>query len=267
MNDTPDILKKILQHKSEQVAGRKKSRPVEGFKEQLEAASTPRGFYRALQGRVNQGQPAIIAEIKKASPSLGVIREDFRPLEIAQSYLFHGATCLSILTDYLFFQGSEANLQMVHGVCPLPILRKDFIIDPYQIYESRALEADCILLIAAALEDPLMGELAELSKELGMDVLIEVHNEEELHRALTLEVPMIGINNRNLHTFETRLQTTLELQAQIPDECLIVTESGIHTREDVTFMRNQGIHSFLVGETFMKATEPGEKLAELFNQV
>lgn len=266
MSNTPDVLKKILQHKFEQVATRKKSRPVEVFKEQLDAASTPRGFYQALQSRVDQGRPAIIAEIKKASPSLGVIREDFRPLEIAQSYLFHGATCLSILTDYKFFQGSEANLQMIHGICPLPALRKDFIIDPYQVYESRALEADCILLIAAALEDPLMEELAELAKELGMDVLIEVHNAEELERALAIEVPMIGINNRNLHTFETRLQTTLDLLAQIPDERLVITESGIHTRENIAFMRSQGVHSFLVGEVFMKAAEPGEKLAELFNQ-
>lgn len=266
MNDIPDVLKKILQHKAEQVAARKKRMPVEAFKDQLAAAPAPRGFYQALQNRVDQGKSAVIAEIKKASPSLGVIREDFRPLEIAQSYLFYGATCLSILTDSKFFQGSEANLQMVHGACPLPALRKDFIIDPYQIYESRALEADCILLIAAALEDPLMEELAELAKELEMDVLIEVHNEDELQRALTIDLPMIGINNRNLHTFETRLQTTVDLLAQIPDERLVVTESGIHTAEDIAFMQSHNVHAFLVGEVFMKAEDPGSKLAELFTQ-
>lgn len=264
MTDTPDILKKILDKKEEEVARRKMRTPVADLESFAESVEKPRGFYRALQSKVLTQKPAIIAEIKKASPSQGVIREDFQPITIGLDYAMNGAACLSVLTDKEFFQGSEVYLQMVRERCPLPVLRKDFMIDPYQVYEARALGADCILLIVAALDDGRMRELAELAAKLGMDVLVEVHDEKELHRALRLDTPLIGINNRNLRTFETLLQTTLDLKAQIPEDRLVVTESGIHTPADVQLMTDNGIHAFLVGEAFMRADSPGQKMRELF---
>lgn len=264
MTDTPDILKKILATKEEEVVRRKARTPIADLESFAETVEKPRGFYRALQGKVLAKKPAIIAEIKKASPSQGVIREDFQPVTIGLDYAMNGAACLSVLTDKEFFQGSEVYLQMVRERCPLPVLRKDFMIDPYQVYEARALGADCILLIVAALDDGRMHELAELAAKLGMDVLVEVHDEEELLRALRLDIPLIGINNRNLRTFETSLQTTLDLKAQIPEDRLIITESGIHTPADVQLMTGNGIHAFLVGEAFMRADSPGQKMRELF---
>ncbi len=264
MTDTPDILKKILDKKEEEVARRKLRTPVADLESYAESVEKPRGFYNALQSRVLAKKPAIIAEIKKASPSKGIIREDFQPVTIGQDYAMNGATCLSVLTDKDFFQGSEVYLSLVRERCPLPVLRKDFMIDPYQVYEARALGADCILLIVAALADGQMHELAELATKLGMDVLVEVHDAEELHRALKLDSKLIGVNNRNLRTFDTSLQTTLDLKAQIPDDRLIITESGIHTSEDVQLMLDNGIYAFLIGEAFMRADSPGQKMRELF---
>lgn len=264
MTDTPDILKKILDKKAEEVARRRLGMTIANLEEIAESVERPRGFYNALQSKVLAKKPAIIAEIKKASPSKGVIREDFQPIAIGQDYAMNGAACLSVLTDKDFFQGSEVYLQMVRERCPLPVLRKDFMIDPYQIYEARALGADCILLIAAALEDGQMHELSDIATKLGMDVLVEVHNAEELQRALTLDTKLIGINNRNLRTFETSLQTTLELKASIPKDRIIITESGIHTHEDVQLMLDNEIYTFLVGEVFMRAESPGQKMKELF---
>jgi indole-3-glycerol phosphate synthase len=265
MTDTPDILKTILAKKAEEVARRKPNMSLDVLRELAGTVQGPRGFYQALRSKADAKKPAIIAEIKKASPSQGVIRENFKPVEIAQDYAMSGATCLSVLTDKEFFQGSEANLQMVRQVCPLPVIRKDFMIDPYQIHESRALGADCVLLIAAALEDGLMKELADTATGLGMDVLVEVHDAPELERALKLGTNMIGINNRNLRTFEVSLQTTLDLKNTIPADKLIVTESGIHTPADVQLMQDNGIYTFLVGEAFMRAEHPGQKMRELFS--
>jgi indole-3-glycerol phosphate synthase len=265
MTDTPDILKKILATKAEEVARRKQAMSVELLQEIAGGIETPRGFYRALQSKASAKKPAIIAEIKKASPSKGIIREDFKPVEIGQDYAMNGATCLSVLTDKEYFQGSEVYLQMVRERCPLPVLRKDFMIDPYQVYEARALGADCILLIVAALADDQMQELTETSVKLGMDVLVEVHDAVELERALKLDTQLIGINNRNLRTFETTLQTTLELKKAIPSDRLVITESGIHTREDVQLMLDNEIYAFLVGEAFMRAEFPGQKMRELFS--
>jgi len=264
MTDTPDILKTILAKKTEEVARRKINLPLDALREIATGASSPRGFYHTLRSRADAHKPAIIAEIKKASPSQGVIREDFKPLEIAMDYAMHGASCLSILTDKEFFQGSEANLQMVRERCPLPVIRKDFMIDTYQIHESRALGADCVLLIVAALEDGLMQDLAATASGLGIDVLVEVHDAAELERALKLDTKLIGINNRNLRTFEVSLQTTLELKNNVPADRLVVTESGIHTQADVKLMMEQGIYTFLVGEAFMRAEHPGQKMRELF---
>ena len=261
MSNTPDILKTILAKKFEEVAKRQQRMSISDLQDIAQDVEKPRGFYQALQSKVNHHKPAIIAEIKKASPSQGVIRENFEPIAIAQEYAMSGASCLSILTDKEFFQGSEAYLQMVRERCPLPVLRKDFMVDVYQIYESRALGADCILLIVAALEDTLMQELAQLAKQLGMDVLVEVHDAAEMERALQLETPLIGVNNRDLRTFNTSLQTTLDLKAQVPAERLMVTESGIHQPEDVKLMQDNGIHAFLVGEAFMRAERPGQKNA------
>ena len=265
MTNTPDILKKILGTKAEEVDRRKQARSVEILQEIAGGIETTRGFYRELQSKASAKKPAIIAEIKKASPSKGVIREDFRPVEISQDYAMNGACCLSVLTDKEYFQGSEVYLQMVRERCPLPVLRKDFMIDPYQVYEARALGADCILLIAAALADDQMQELAGTAVKLGMDVLVEVHDTVELERALTLDTPLIGINNRNLRTFETTLQTTLDLKQAIPSDRLIITESGIHTQEDVQLMLDNSIYTFLVGEAFMRAEFPGQKMRELFS--
>ncbi|MDD5276431.1 MAG: indole-3-glycerol phosphate synthase TrpC [Methylovulum sp.] len=264
MKDTPDILKKILDKKVEEVARRKQGMSISGLEDIADGVEKPRGFYKSLQGRVLLKKPAIIAEIKKASPSKGVIREDFQPVAIGQDYAMNGATCLSVLTDKEFFQGSEAYLQMVRERCPVPVLRKDFMIDPYQVYEARALGADCILLIVAALEDSVMHELADAAEKLGMDVLVEVHDAAEMERALMLDTKLIGINNRNLRTFETSLQTTLDLKLQVPADRMVITESGIHTHEDVQLMLDNAIYTFLVGEAFMRAEHPGQKMRELF---
>ena len=265
MTDTPDILKKILDKKAVEVATRKLRMSIANLEEIAAEIENPRGFYLALQDKVLAEKPAIIAEIKKASPSKGVIREDFQPVEIGRDYAMNGATCLSVLTDKEFFQGAEVYLQMVREACPLPVLRKDFMIDPYQVYETRALGADCILLIVAALADSQMQELADAAKTQGMDVLIEVHDGHELERALAIDTPLIGINNRNLRTFETSLQTTLDLQAEVPEDRLIITESGIHSAADVHTMLENKIYAFLVGEAFMRADSPGQKMRELFS--
>ena len=264
MTDTPDILKKILATKAEEVAKRKQRMSIADLAGIISETETPRGFARALQDKAASKKPAIIAEVKKASPSKGVIRENFKPVEIAQDYAMNGATCLSVLTDKTYFQGGEVNLQMAHQACPLPALRKDFMIDPYQIHESRALGADCILLIVAALSDMQMHELADTTQALGMDILVEVHDRAEMERALTLDTPLIGINNRDLRSFETSLQTTLDLKTMVPSERLVITESGIHTPEDIQLMLDNEVYTFLVGEAFMRAEFPGAKMRELF---
>jgi indole-3-glycerol phosphate synthase len=264
MSGVPDILQKILARKAEEVATCAARVPLSAIREQAAVADAPRGFIAALERRIATGQAGVIAEIKKASPSKGVLRVHFDPPAIARSYAEGGATCLSVLTDVDFFQGADEYLRQARAACELPVLRKDFMIDPYQVYEARALGADCILLIVAALADAQMAELAALAAQLGMDVLVEVHDADELERALRLPCRMIGINNRNLRTFELRLETTLDLLKQIPDDRLIVTESGIHTRADVALMRDHNVHAFLVGESFMKADDPGQKLAKLF---
>lgn len=264
MTNTPDILKKILDKKVEEVANRKQRLSITDLTEIAQGVERPRGFYQALQRKVSAKKPAVIAEIKKASPSQGVIRENFEPITIGLDYAMNGATCLSVLTDKEFFQGAEAYLQMVRERCPLPVIRKDFMIDPYQIHEARALGADCILLIVAALADSQMQDLAETAAQLGMDVLVESHDEAELERALMLDTKLIGINNRNLRTFETSLQTTLQLKAIVPADRIIITESGIHTPTDVQLMLDNNIYAFLVGESFMRAESPGQKMRELF---
>ena len=264
-NSVADILKKILDRKQEEVAERSARVSLQAIRQQAENADQPRGFMTALQQRVASGQAAVIAEIKKASPSKGVIRENFEPAAIAASYQRGGASCLSVLTDIDFFQGSDAYLQQARSAVSLPVLRKDFTIDPWQVYEARTLNADCILLIVAALTDQQLQELLGISHELGMDTLVEVHDAEEMARALALPARLIGVNNRNLRTFETSLDTTLTLAKDFPADRLLVTESGIHSREDVIKMRENGIHSFLVGEAFMRADEPGEKLNALFS--
>ncbi len=261
-----DILQRILTRKAEEVAERSARLPLPTLQAQLNQASPPRGFAAALQRQVAAKQPGVIAEIKKASPSKGVLREDFQPAAIAHSYARHGATCLSVLTDQDFFQGADVYLQQARSACSLPVLRKDFVVDPWQVYEARLLGADAVLLIVAALPDPLLGELAQLAEQLGMDVLVEVHDGAELERALALPLlrPLIGINNRSLRTFHVSLATTLALLPRLPAECLVVTESGILSREDVALMTQHGVYAFLVGEAFMRAANPGERLAELF---
>ncbi|MCF6355013.1 MAG: indole-3-glycerol phosphate synthase TrpC [Candidatus Polarisedimenticolaceae bacterium] len=264
MSNPPDILKKIIRRKTEEVAERAARRPLKQLMASLEGLPQPRGFVAAIEARISAGEAAVIAEIKKASPSKGVIREDFSPADIARSYAEGGAACLSVLTDMDFFQGADAYLKEARAASALPVLRKDFMIDPYQLYEARAMGADCILLIAACLEDAQLRELSELAAGLDLDLLVEVHDAAELERALRLDARLIGINNRNLRTFETSLQTTIKLLAQIPKDRIVVTESGIHTREDVALMRHNGVQGFLVGEAFMRAAEPGKKLHELF---
>jgi indole-3-glycerol phosphate synthase len=264
MVDTPDILKKIVQRKHEEIRERLSITSLPAIKAKSEHADSPRGFVEALETRIAHQLPAVIAEIKKASPSKGVMRADFRPAEIAQSYAAAGAACLSVLTDIDFFQGSDNYLQEARAACDLPVIRKDFIVDPYQVYEARAINADCILLIVACLDDDNLKELNTLAHALGMDVLVEVHDEVELERALSLPNKLIGINNRDLRTFETSLNTTLAMLDKIPQDRLIVTESGIHTPEDVALMREHNVNAFLVGEAFMVAADPGEKLAALF---
>jgi indole-3-glycerol phosphate synthase len=259
-----DILQKILSIKEEEIAAAKKVEPFEAVRAAAEFAPPPRDFVGAMRAKIAAGQAAVIAEIKKASPSKGVLREDFRPADIAASYEKGGAACLSVLTDRQFFQGSPEYLKEARDACSLPVLRKDFMIDPYQVYEARAMGADCILLIVAALSLSQMQELETVAHQLGMAVLVEVHDGQELDAALQLKTPLIGINNRNLRTFEVTLQTTLGLLSRIPAERLVVTESGILRPEDAVLMRSQGVHAFLVGEAFMRATNPGEELARLF---
>jgi indole-3-glycerol phosphate synthase len=264
MSETPDILNTIIRHKAQEVAQRAQALSLKALSARVEAAPTVRPFQDALRERIVAGRAAVIAEIKKASPSKGVLRVAFDPAAIAEGYARAGASCLSVLTDTHFFQGADAHLREARAVSGLPVLRKDFIIDPYQVYEARVMGADCILLIVAALGDASLVELYILAHELGMDVLVEVHEGAELERALALGAGMIGINNRDLRSFETRLETTLGLLDRIPPHRLVVTESGIHSQADVALMRGHDVHAFLVGEAFMKAADPGERLRELF---
>jgi indole-3-glycerol phosphate synthase len=267
MADTPDVLKKIVARKVEEIAARSARVPRAMLAAAAEQADPPRGFVRALQARIAAGASAVIAEVKKASPSKGVLRADFDPAAIARSYEQHGAACLSVLTDVDFFQGSDAYLQQARAACALPVLRKDFVIDPYQVLEARSLGADCILLIAACLDDDRLADLNALARDLGMDALIEVHDGRELDRALRIDNPMVGINNRDLRSFAVSLDTTLGLLDRVPDDRLVVTESGILGPADVALMRRHGVHAFLVGEAFMRAADPGERLAELFEEL
>ncbi len=259
-----DILNKILLRKAEEIRLRAEGVSLADLKAQCEQQAATRGFAAALHRKMGEGKAAVIAEIKKASPSKGVIRADFHPAEIARSYERGGAACLSVLTDIDFFQGADIYLQEARAACALPVLRKDFTIDAYQVYEARAMGADCILLIVAALGDAQMSELNNLAMDLGMDVLVEVHGVEELERALQIDAPLIGINNRNLRTFEVSLDTTIDMKDMVPKDRLLVTESGILVRDDVQTMRTNNVHAFLVGETFMRAENPGDELARLF---
>ncbi len=263
-----DILNKILAVKADEIAAAKKYRNLASLRSEVEADKDARAAIRNFEGALRQkiaaGNAGIIAEIKKASPSKGIIRPDFQPDRIAASYAQHGAACLSVLTDVQFFQGSPDYLKQARAACNLPVLRKDFIIDPYQIYEARSWGADCILLIVAGLDHGLMAELEACAHELGMHVLVEVHNGEELNAALRLKSALLGVNNRNLRTFETSLQTTLDLLARIPPEKLVITESAIGTQDDVKTMRDADVHAFLIGETFMRAPDPGLELSRLF---
>ncbi|MBC3951312.1 MULTISPECIES: indole-3-glycerol phosphate synthase TrpC [Pseudomonas] len=261
----PTVLEKILARKAEEVAARSALVSLAEIEKLAAAADPVRGFADALIKQAKGKQPAVIAEIKKASPSKGVIRENFVPADIARSYEKGGATCLSVLTDIDYFQGSDAYLQQARAACKLPVIRKDFMIDPYQIIEARALGADCVLLIVSALDDVKMAELASVAKSVGLDVLVEVHDGDELDRALkTLDTPLVGVNNRNLHTFEVSLETTLDLLPRIPRDRLVITESGILNRADVELMEISDVYSFLVGEAFMRAEHPGDELQRLF---
>jgi indole-3-glycerol phosphate synthase len=260
-----DILQRIVAVKHEELTAARAARSLASWREQAESRKDLRGFEKALRAKVAAGHAAVIAEVKKASPSKGVLREHFVPAEIAASYERGGAACLSVLTDERFFQGAAAYLEQARVACALPALRKDFMIDEYQVVEARALGADCILLIAACLADAQMADLEACATALGLDVLVEVHDGDELDRALRLKTPLLGINNRNLRTFEVTLDTTLTLMARVPAEKLLVTESGILARADVQRMRAAGVHAFLVGEAFMRAPEPGQALAGLFD--
>lgn len=264
--NTPTILKKIIDTKAVEVAHRSNTLPLNEIKARaldMDNAEL-RGFYQAMKAKVDAGLPAVIAEIKKASPSKGVLREHFVPEEIAVSYEKGGAACLSVLTDRDYFQGHEDYLQAARKACGLPVIRKDFLVDPYQIYEARSINADCVLLIVSALSKMQLQDLEGIAHELGMDVLVEVHDGEELETALTMNTPLVGINNRNLHTFDLTLETTYGLLPYVPDDRLLVTESGILGRDDVDAMRARNVNAFLVGETFMRAEEPGDELAKLF---
>ncbi|MCK3825079.1 indole-3-glycerol phosphate synthase TrpC [Pseudomonas sp. W2Aug9] len=261
----PTVLEKILARKAEEVVERRARVSLAELEAQAKTADAPRGFANALIAQAKLKQPAVIAEVKKASPSKGVIRENFVPAEIAVSYEKGGATCLSVLTDIDYFQGCDLFLQQARAACKLPVIRKDFMVDPYQIVEARALGADCVLLIVSALDDVKMAELAAVAKSVGLDVLVEVHDGDELERALkTLDTPLVGVNNRNLHTFEVSLENTLDLLPRIPRDRLVITESGIVNRADVELMEISGVYSFLVGETFMRAENPGAELQRLF---
>lgn len=260
----PDILQTIVRRKLEEIVASRAQVSDADIEGKAHCAPAARGFARAIESAIAGGHAAVIAEIKKASPSKGVLREDFHPAEIAVAYAQAGATCLSVLTDRDFFQGADEYLVQARAACELPVLRKDFIIAPYQVYEARAIGADCILLIASVLDDRRMRELEALAVQLGMDVLVEVHDGAELERALALATRLIGINNRNLRTFDTRLETTLDLFDRIPGDRIIVTESGIHTASDVARMRRHGVNAFLIGEAFMTAPDPGAQLRRLF---
>jgi len=259
-----DILQRILEVKTGEVARAKSAKPLSVLREEARGAAAPRDFTGALQSRLAAGKTAVIAEIKKASPSKGVLRAEYDPAAIAASYEKHGAACLSVLTDRQFFQGTLDHLAQARAACALPVLRKDFTIDAYQVLEARAAGADCILLIVAALDVPRMRELEAAANELGMAVLVEAHDASELERALELKTPLVGINNRSLRTFETRLETTLDLRARIPDGRIVVTESGITSGEDVALLRGSKVRCFLVGEAFMRAADPGAELHRLF---
>jgi len=261
----PDILQRIIRHKAQEIVERCERQDLRMLAQRVEGMPPPRGFAAAIAARLAAAEPAVIAEIKKASPSKGVLRADFQPEDIARSYAEAGATCLSILTDRAFFQGSDEALRQARAACTLPVLRKDFIIDAYQVYESRVMGADCILLIVAALGDAVLRDLAQLAAWLELDVLVEVHDADELERALQLEFPLIGINNRDLRTFQTDLETTLGLLESIPADRVVITESGIGAPSDVAHMRAHGVHAFLVGEAFMRADDPGARLRELFS--
>ena len=263
--NTPDILARIVVTKHEEVAAARAAKSLAAVRAEAEArAADLRGFEAALRAKVAAGRPAVIAEIKKASPSKGVIRADFRPAEIAASYARHGAACLSVLTDLQYFQGCTEYLQQARAACALPVLRKDFMVDEYQVLEARAMGADCILLIAACLDDVQMADLEAVALAHGMSVLVEVHDRAELHRALKLKTPLLGINNRDLRSFSVTLDTTLGLLDEVPADRLLVTESGILAAEDVARMRAADVHAFLVGEAFMRADDPGAALAALF---
>ena len=262
--DTPDILKKILARKAEEITERSTRVSMRALGERIQSMPPTRPFASALQSRLNEHKAAVIAEIKRASPSRGVLREDFEPASIAREYEAGGAAALSVLTDRDFFQGADEHLMDARAACTLPVLRKDFTIDAYQVYEARALGADCILLIVAALGDAAINDLAGLAVHLGLDVVVEVHDASELKRVLHLDQLMLGINSRNLRTFETNLDRIIELLESIPDDRLVIAESGIHTPEDVKRLRDNKVHSFLVGEAFMRAQHPGEALAALF---
>ena len=261
----PTILEQILAEKAVEVAAAKASRSLKVLEADVQQADPVRGLAMEMRDRINQRQSAVIAEIKKASPSKGLIREDFEPALHASDYADHGATCLSVLTDQRYFQGADEYMQQARQACSLPVIRKDFMIDQYQIAESRALGADCILLIVAALAPSQLHELADYAREISLDVLVEVHNHAELELALELETDLLGINNRDLHSFTTSLDTTLDLAKRVPDGKLIITESGIHNKADVELMQANHIYGFLVGESFMRAPQPGEKLQELFS--
>ena len=259
-----DILDKIIAVKRDEISAARRRRDLPSLRRDAESLGGLRDFVAALRTKVGAGKPGVIAEVKKASPSKGVLRERFVPAEIAASYAEHGAACLSVLTDVQFFQGGNAYLEQARAACALPVLRKDFIVDPYQIYEARAIGADCILLIVACLDDGLMAELEAQARELGMAVLVEVHDGAELDRALRLKTPLVGVNNRNLRSFEVTLATTLGLLKHVPADRLLVTESGILAKSDVKRLRDADVHAFLVGEAFMRAADPGVALADLF---
>ncbi|MEC8427573.1 MAG: indole-3-glycerol phosphate synthase TrpC, partial [Pseudomonadota bacterium] len=265
MNKIPTILEKIVERKFEEIAERQAAVSVEELKQKIAQQPPARGFVSAIERKIEAGQAGVIAEIKKASPSKGVIREEFYPSEIAISYEKGGAACLSVLTDVDFFQGGDSYLQEARSASSLPVIRKDFIVDEYQVFEARAIGADCILLIVAILDFDRLQALNTLAQDLGMDVLVEVHDADELEQALRLPNKLIGINNRNLHTFSTSLDTTFSLLDRIGDDRIVITESGIHTIDDVKAMRGHDVHGFLVGEAFMKAEDPGVKLLEMFN--
>jgi indole-3-glycerol phosphate synthase len=260
-----DILSQIVAVKRQEIAQSLKNKPLQAMRTDAQSRVLTRDFVGALRKKIEARQAAVIAEIKKASPSKGVLREDFMAADIAQSYAEHGAACLSVLTDRQFFQGSVDYLKQARASCDLPVLRKDFMVDAYQVYEARVMGADAVLLIAACLDDAQMAELEAVAHSLDMAVLVEVHDKAELARALKLKTPLIGINNRNLRTFEVRLETTLELMQEVPADRILVTESGILSREDVLRMRQAQVHAFLVGEAFMRAPDPGQALADLFH--